>query len=94
MDSLDFWRTLHPTPKRDEADATLMAALGWIANNALPERLYTAGELDAWALRAGYSKSDNADLIALLREVRPLIAAPSSLATAINDAITARRSLT
>lgn len=93
MDSLDFYRTLLPEPTRGATDVMLDNCLAWVGAWVTPERIYTADQLAAWALRNGYERRDSSDLVALLREAYPYVDHPSMLATAINDAIAARRAV-
>ena len=87
MDSKDFERSILPERRREVTDMMLTVAMGWIAANAIPEQTFPASKLDAWALRNGYEKKDSTALIALLRQVEPLLDHPSDIATAVNDAI-------
>jgi hypothetical protein len=90
MDSIDFYRTLMPTPTRDDADALLTTTLLWIGKWAQPDRVFDVHRLDAWATTNGYAKEpDNSDLINLLRQAYSFVTVPSALSIAINDAIVA-----
>lgn len=91
MDSLDLYRrVIAPTPGRETTDALLLAILSWVGESAPPERVFSGQQLDAWALRNGYSKVANADLLALLRRALacvPVGNGPDDLAGLINDAL-------
>lgn len=93
MDSKDFERSILPDRGRAVSDMMLKVALAWVGANAPPEYVYDADQLAAWALRNGYEKRDNTEACALLREARAFVPAPSSLSTAMNDFVVARRSL-
>ena len=90
MDSQDFLRVVMPPATRDESDAMLDRAWAWIASCALPERVFSADKLHAWAMRSGYEKKDSTELIDLLRQADAVLPHPSKLTRAINDAVMAR----
>jgi hypothetical protein len=70
MDSLDlFLNVVWDRYDRARADAKMLEILRWVGQNARPDDVFNAGELDVWARFNGYSRSGaDADLIAALRE--------------------------
>jgi len=90
MDSQDFLIVVMPPATRDESDVMLQRAIDWIASCAIPERVFDAAQLHAWALRSGYEKKDNTELIDLLRQADGVLPHPSKLTRAINDAVMIR----
>lgn len=73
---------------RAAADELLERTLAWAGDNAVPERVFDAAKLHAWAAKQGYARTvDVEQIAAVLRKVQPWIVAPSELATEVNDLI-------
>ena len=89
MDSLQFYKAvvLADLFNRDKSDLLLGRVLSWVAQNAVPERTFSEGQLDHWATTHGYVKHDTAELVAALREAQRYVVAPSLLSSTINDLI-------
>lgn len=69
-------------------DDILRDILSLVAQQLPPDRMYDAELLHLWATQHGYARSeDMAALMALLKDARDAIPAPSGLSSALAEAI-------
>ena len=93
MDSRELFDIINPFD-RAKSDALMTKILAWVGRAVPPEYVYTQDQMNAWALRNGWrQQGSDAELCALLRKAQAFVVVPSQLATDINDALVARRSL-
>jgi hypothetical protein len=93
MDSRELFDIINPFD-RGRSDVLMSAVLKWVGIAVPPEYVYMQGQLNAWAMRNGWRLQDSdAELCALLRKAQAFVVVPSQLATDINDALVARRSI-
>lgn len=92
MDSRELYQIISPFD-RERADTLMWAILGWVGQAVPAERVYSAEQLAAWALRSGWRQHDDAELCALLKSTQEYVPAFTPLSTSISDALAARRAI-